>query len=337
MNFGPFVFLVLIFLSSRAHAQFPEIKSGTELAPTRTQSQDLIKLLAPKTSASDSIMRMGEDRVVKDFCVQLEALYTRNKWGKEKICNTIPFKIFGYTVERRPLLYFEAGVSDSTKLTLVQCGIHGDELPSPPMCFKLIEEILSGKNKVPKEKRLIVQPLLNPDGMFRESPTRTNAKGVDINRNFPTKDWTKSALAAWKKNEASNKRKYPGPQAESEPETEAIVTFISSFKPQKIISVHTPLGFLDLDAQGGKDHKRRAKFLAINMSKNSGNYKFRNFGFYPGSLGNYAGQERGIPVYTLELPPGNSASTLESYWKKFRVSIWRAIDFDLETGQFVDD
>lgn len=274
---------------------------------------------------------------ISAFCKEISLLYARNKWGKESFCPKIPFKIFGWTVEHRPILYFETGASESKKLTIIQCGIHGDELPATPMCLNLIEEIITGKNVVPKETRLIVQPLLNPDGMFKKTPTRTNAHGTDINRNFPTKDWAANAVKSWKKREKANSRKFPGPKAKSEPETEAIVHFIETQKPQKIISIHTPLGFWDLDAKGGVDQRRRARYLAINMSKNSGNYKFINFGFYPGSLGNFAGQERAIPVYTLELPPGESASTVANYWKKFRVALWRAIDFDLETGHFNED
>ena len=235
------------------------------------------------------------------------------------------------------MLAYEAGDLESRKLTLVQCGIHGDELPSLAMCFRLIDEIEAKKVNLPSGTRLVVQWLLNPDGFLAKKVRRPNARGVDINRNFPTKDWAEHAVESWEKRDRKDKRKFPGKTASSEPETAAIVKFIEQEKPQKIISIHTPLGFLDLDSRGGPDKERRAKFLAINMSKNSGNYLFKTFGIYPGSLGNFAGRERHIPVYTLELPPGDSRKTIDFYWKKFRVALWRAIDFDLETGQFNED
>lgn len=273
---------------------------------------------------------------LEQLCINIESVYQKNRWGPSR-CWDIPFEVFGFSVEHRPLVYFETGKLDSKKTTLIQCGIHGDELPTLPMCFNLIHEILSGSRLPPKETRLLVQPLLNPDGMFATKPTRHNKRGVDINRNFPTIDFSKSALLSWQNRDRKDPRKFPGQVSNSEPETRAIVDFIEKEKPQKILAIHTPLGFLDLDAKGQDDQERRARFLAINMSKNSGNYKFMTFGFYPGSLGNYAGQERGIPVYTLELPPGETKKTVDNYWKVFRVALWRAVDFDLDTGLFINE
>jgi protein MpaA len=270
------------------------------------------------------------------LCEEASKLYAKNKWGKIE-CPKLEAKVFGKSVQGRDLLYFDLGTTTSSKLTLIQCGIHGDELPALPMCLNLLNEIQSGKRKVREKTRLIVQPLINPDGMFAATPTRQNANGVDINRNFPTEDWKKEATTSWEKRDKKDKRKFPGAASNSEPETQAIVKFIDEFKPQKIISIHTPLGFLDLDSHGSKVQQRRAKYLAINMSKNSGNYKFIRFGFYPGSLGNYAGRHKQIPVYTLELPHGDSAPTIDNYWNRFRVALWRAIDFDLSTGSFVED
>ncbi len=273
----------------------------------------------------------------EQLCSDMDRIYRKQKWDKASICEKIPFKVFGYSVEGRPLVYFDTGTPDSKKLSIIQCGIHGDELPSLPMCLNLIAEILAGKNKIPPGTRLVVQPLLNPDGMFSGKSQRPNARGVDLNRNFSTHDWVSMAQEVWRKRDKSDLRKFPGSASNSEPETQAISRFIEKEKPQKILSIHTPLGFLDLDSNGKDEQERRAKFLAINMSKNSGNYTFKRFGFFPGSLGNWAGRERQIPVYTLELPSGDSLYTIDSYWKRFRVALWRAIEFDLDTGQFFED
>lgn len=274
---------------------------------------------------------------IEKLCKEMDELYVRNKWDRKSPCRDFSFEVFGESVEGRPLLWLERGDPTSQKSTLVQCAIHGDELPSIAMCFFLLKEIDTGKRAVPKGVRLIVQPLVNPDGMLKALPTRPNARGVDINRNFPTQDWDKEAHKVWRARDRGDLRKFPGPYSGSEPETQAIVSFLESHKTQKIISIHTPLGHLDLDAAGDSTQKRRAQYLAINMSKNSASLPFRSWGFFPGSLGNYAGRERQIPVYTLELPPGGSRATIDGYWKRFRVALWRAIDFDLDTGQFIED
>lgn len=296
--------------------------------------------LASSEKAVESSSPAAAEKESAALCEAIAKMYRKHSWG-EPGCKGVAFTIFGRSSQGRPLLAYAAGDDDPKaveKLTVIQCGIHGDELTSLPMCLRLIQEIESGKRLVPKGRRLIVHPLLNPDGMFADKPSRANAHGVDINRNFPAHNWAQEALQSWKSRDRADPRKFPGEKPNSESETQALVDFIKREKPQKIISIHTPLGFLDLDTKTKGEHQdRRAKFLAINMVKNSGNYKFRDYGVFPGSLGNFAGRELGIPVYTLELPGGDKPQTLENYWTRFRPGLWRAIDFDLDTGQFVED
>lgn len=323
--------------ASPGHAAGAKSKPA-EAAASPVPSPDPVATPAPSPGPSAAPGAKGRDNeaAIAELCSQLEGLFKKQNWAKAD-CAQIPFEVFGWSSQGRPLVVFKSGTKG--KLSLVQCGIHGDELPSTPMCLSLIREVIDGKRPLRPGTRLAVQPLLNPDGMLGgPKPTRNNARGVDINRNFPTKHWSNEAQPSWKKKDRGDPRKYPGDKANTESETQAIVDFIAKDRPQKIISVHTPLGFLDLDAPStNADRQRRAKYLAINIAKNAGNYKFRTFGVYPGSLGNYAGRERQIPVYTLELPSGSSRTTVEGYWTKFRVSVWRAIDFDLDTGQFIED
>ena len=49
-----------------------------------------------------------------------------------------------------------------------------------------------------KTQRIIIAPLVNPDGFVRQNPTRTNANGVDPNRNFFTEDWHSKAISGGK-------------------------------------------------------------------------------------------------------------------------------------------
>jgi protein MpaA len=64
------------------------------------------------------------------------------------------------------------------------------------------------------------------------------------------------------------------------------------------------------------------------MSQKASGYQVKKFPYYPGSLGNYAGQERKIPTYTVELPSSDPAQSKE-YWDLFRESIVHALDSDL--------
>jgi len=75
-------------------------------------------------------------------------------------------------------------------------GVHGDELPTVYLMFKLAHYVKDNPALF-KDKCIVIAPLVNPDGFLSASPTRVNASGVDINRNFPTKDWQASAIRQW--------------------------------------------------------------------------------------------------------------------------------------------
>ena len=164
--------------------------------------------------------------------------------------------------------------------------MHGDEFSSVSIIFQWMRR-LEGDRGQPFHWR--VMPLLNPDGLFRVPETRTNARGVDLNRNFPTPEWRRTALPYWVRKTGSDPRRYPGPEALSEPETRWLLRHVESFRPHVIISVHAPYGVLDYD--GPRDPPQRLGFLKLHL-----------LGTYPGSLGNYAGLYLGVPVITLELP-----------------------------------
>lgn len=277
------------------------------------------------------------EAAVAELCREIDARYLKLGWKKSR-CSEFPFQIFGWSVENRPLIFYKAPTTQVTnKLSLLQCGIHGDEVTAVPMCLMMLGEVFDGKKVLPEGLGFIVQPLLNPDGFLAPTVQRPNANGVDLNRNFTTSEWEKQALKYWADKDKKDPRKFPGERSSSEPEVHAIVDFIEQYKPQKIISIHTPLGFLELDSRGDKDTVRRAKFLAINMVHNAKNLNFISYGIWPGSLGNYAGVHLKIPVYTMELPPGTSLKSKMRHWDYYGFSLWRAIQFDLETGTFRED
>ncbi|MEZ4742510.1 MAG: hypothetical protein R3B45_08690 [Bdellovibrionota bacterium] len=112
----------------------------------------------------------------------------------------------------------------------------------------------------------------------------------------------------------------------TEIETFFQVGLIDQYSPGKVISIHAPLGFLDYDGPG--DQKPRvfskseklAKGLVNQMSEVSKNYRIVDYSFYPGSLGNYAGNERGLATITLELETTDPKKAPQ-YWKQFLPSL----------------
>ena len=171
---------------------------------------------------------------------------------------------------------------------LVVGGMHGDELTSVSMVFRWIASLNQFHSGL---FHWHMVPMMNPDGVLNSSATRTNKNGVDLNRNLPSDDWQVRALKYWKEKVGSKPRRYPGESPASEPETQWLIDEINTFKPDAIISVHAPYGVVDYDA------------LVLNSApKSLGKLHLNLLGTYPGSLGNYAGINRNIPVITLELP-----------------------------------
>lgn len=196
----------------------------------------------------------------------------------------------GSTVEGRPLLardFAPASGEAAPRRILLLGGIHGDELSSVAVVFQWMERL---RNDRYQHFQWRVLPFANPDGMLAQPAAhRTNAHGVDLNRNFPSPDWAGRALSYWKTRTGSDPRRYPGPQEASEPETRWIAEQIRTFKPDVIVSVHAPYGLLDFD--GPRDPPKKLGYLRL-----------QPLGVYPGSLGDYAGVSLKLPVITLELP-----------------------------------
>jgi murein peptide amidase A len=182
---------------------------------------------------------------------------------------------------------------------LVVGAIHGDELSSVSLVLQWIA--LAGQGPLdaaqqPVHWRFI--PALNPDGLFNQPPSRTNAHGVDLNRNFPTPDWERDAKIGWEEGTRKDPRRYPGARPLSEPESQFLQQEIQRFAPQMIVSVHAPYGVLDFDGPPKE---------ALVPPARLGRLQLDHLGIFPGSLGNYGGVHKGIPVVTVELP--NSTRT----------------------------
>ena len=244
---------------------------------------------------------------IETYCINSEIKSTPNSISTDEACEMISNRLASVSyqscasanlqysqcssVSGFPILVSEfAPLNDREPQgrILVIGGTHGDELTSVSISFRWIEKL----NKYHSGLfHWHVAPMMNPDGVLNRSASRTNKNGVDLNRNMPSDDWEENALKYWEEKQGKNARKYPGEHPASEPETQWLIDEINTFKPDAIISVHAPYGVVDFDA------------LALNTAPRSlGKLTLNLLGTYPGSLGNYAGINRDIPVITLELP-----------------------------------
>ena len=200
---------------------------------------------------------------------------------------------YGKSVEGRDLAvknYLPKGSREPLGKILVIGGIHGDEFSSVSVVFRWME-ILDIHHSGLFNWRFI--PAANPDGLLQTRSQRQNANGVDLNRNFPTTDWNQNAKNYWINKAGKQPRRYPGESANSEPETQWLVSQINDFKPDVIISMHAPYHLVDYDGPPSAPNQLGSLYL-------------RQLGVFPGSLGNYAGVDLNIPIVTVELASAGS-------------------------------
>lgn len=213
----------------------------------------------------------------------------------------VPWKIYGNSEKGHPIYYWQSG--DTGTVTLIFGAFHGDEQSGFHLVKQLADTLFAHPDYI--HKRVVLVPVVNPDGLLLR--TRVNAHGVDINRNFPTGNWT---------TRHSKKRYNPGPKPASERETRLVMQMLKDFKPERIITIH--------DALRMNNYNGPARELAELLASFNGYRVTADVGYpTPGSFGNYGGEERQIPLVTLELPDIDP----EQVWHQNGEALIAAINF----------
>jgi len=213
-------------------------------------------------------------------------------------------EVFGYSVERRPLTAYIFG--NGPNVTMIFGAFHDNE-PASPKVVESLRRYLAAHPEEWTGRTIILVPMTNPDG--QRSASRTNANGVDLNRNFPG-TWQLTATAA---------RYNPGSAPASEPETRAVMRLVEKYSPDKIISIHQPFNCLNWNGEGGR-------ILAEEMSRYNGYPTTSDIGYpTPGSFGTYI-ERKGVSMVTLEMP----STDAETCWRQNREALLAAIRRELK-------
>ena len=179
---------------------------------------------------------------------------------------------------------------------LLMGGIHGDE----PEGVRLAEETLRWLRSVEPTKVApwIVIPCLNVDGFAKR--TRVNSRGVDLNRNYPSRDWSPRF---------EKERYFPGPSAASEPEVQGVVELIEGWKPRLVIHCHS---WEPCVVGTGELSKKDARRLAESCG-----YKLVDEIGYPtpGSLSRYGWHDKRVPIICIE--EQERLEDLATIWPRF--------------------
>lgn len=203
-------------------------------------------------------------------------------WARTSLGNPIPLYRKQHRDPTRPRI-------------LLVGGVHGDE----PEGIRLAEDLLLWLQKQPShETSWTLIPCLNVDGA--RLPQRMNARGVDLNRNFPSDDW--SSL-----NERGP-RYHPGSHPGSEPEVQALVELIEEEKPHLILHFHSWEPCVVYTGAPGRS-------AAEKIGGDTGYPVREDIGYpTPGSLGQFGWQKKKIPVICVEAQEKSSLSDLWPIW-----------------------
>ena len=150
--------------------------------------------------------------------------------------------VIGHSVQGRPITAWHLGQPGKRRVLLIST-MHGDE-GKPRQILGALRD-----GRPIRGIDLWVVPVYNPDGQARG--TRKNARGVDLNRNFPYR---------WTDLDGSYES---GHRGGSEPETRAMMRFLREIRPSRILSFHQPLHGVDTDTKNAAFSRRVADKLNL--------------------------------------------------------------------------
>jgi hypothetical protein len=189
-------------------------------------------------------------------------------------------EVFGHSVDGRALTVQRIGPQDAPVNVLVSGSIHGNETAGNRIIRRL------ARMQPPPGVRLWLVRTVNPDGVA--AGTRQNARGVDLNRNFPYR---------WRRGGRAFDTYYPGPESASEPETRAMRDLVERVRPQLSIHYHQHMDLISLprtaDDTAAREYARlvgmRGKILPA----------------YRGTLTSWQNHTHpGTAAFVVELPAG---------------------------------
>lgn len=132
-------------------------------------------------------------------------------------------EVIGTSVEGQPIRAIHRARQGATRTLLVIGSMHGNERAG----MRVIRRLRDRAN-LPADLDLWLVPTINPDGTAADR--RTNARGVDLNRNFPYR-WRSSPRGLT----------WSGPGSLSEPESRALRQFALRVQPRLTVVFHQPL------------------------------------------------------------------------------------------------
>lgn len=207
------------------------------------------------------------------------------------------WQVYGKSQLGTPLLWFPAPQADADS-GLILAGTHGDENATIAVLSAAMRTLPASR------RRHHVVLAVNPDGC--QLGLRANARGVDLNRNFPAANWQAGdTVYRWNSMaEQRDVRLSTGEHPASEAETASLCALIHQLCPRWVVSWHEPLACIE---------DPHASPLGHWLAAQTGLPLVRSVGYAtPGSFGSWCG-ERNLPCITAEMPAISVDEATERY------------------------
>ncbi len=213
------------------------------------------------------------------------------EYGGRMVCHSVA--TVGYSSRGRPISAFIFG--DGSNSVLFTGAIHGNEVSTRSLMNRWVDDLEANARSIPAGRSVIVIPQINPDGVA--SGTRTNGRNVDLNRNFGTSDWKTDITDV-------NNRPFPGgggPSPMSEPETQALASFVSRMRPALVLSYHS-IGGVVAANQYGRSNALAGTYSQLSGYRNTTGQTGETFEYsISGTADDYYGERLGIASILVEL------------------------------------
>ncbi len=205
----------------------------------------------------------------------------------------------------------KAFLSDTkgSKFIYLMAGAHGDEVEGIYVLQQLFDHLQKSSDI---DLPLVIIPVLNVDGL--RANTRVNARGVDLNRNYPSDQWSEKYI---------QESHYPGTAPLSEPENQYLLKLFNKHPPGFILSFHSWKPMLNYNG----DCLDVANFLhKYNSYEIVGEFTDHPT---PGSLGELDPTKFNASVLTFECPLIDQNKTLKDIWAENEQGLYYLLKSDL--------
>lgn len=223
------------------------------------------------------------------------------------------WQILTRSVEQRVIEYRQFGRGEQQ--ILVIGPLEGDE----PGGVELLERLVDHLGRFPRRLDDVTVTVVrdpNPDGRLRGS--RTNARGVRLDMNFPTRQWRKVPIGD---------RWLSGRTPQSEPETRALIELLDDVKPHRIVLLEATRREAELR------YSTTAEPIARRLATES---ELRptawDAAVAPAALATYAGNDRQLPTLVLRV---SAAAGAEYNWAQYKRALLTAVEPDAPTSHEV--